>query len=410
MPVIRAHRAAAAGAGEHPAGAPVPVDLLGRHRAAADERRRPDAARALARGARARAARARASSASAARTSAARSRSTTSTATLQLLDDLAAAAAGPRARSCASPPPPRGRSAPMRPPPIPAAELRPQGRRHSPERDAPVGPPPLRRLERVLRAVPRRVDDLQLRVLLARRVDASRRRSARSSSSCARSSRCSRASACSTSAAAGAASRSTPRASTACRSPASRCRSRRPSSPAGASPRRAWTTWSTSACMDYRELSGEPFDAIASIGMVEHVGANRIDEYARTLARLLRPGGRLLNHGIARLRHGDPEAGPFSERYVFPDAAPLHLSRIQLAIERRGPRDRPRRGLPRGLRRDAAALDAPARGPDRRGRARSRARSACASGGSTCAPPAVASRPASCRCTRFAAQSRISAR
>jgi len=88
--------------------------------------------------------------------------------------------------------------------------------------------------------------------------------------------------------------------------------------------------------MDYRELSGEPYDAIASIGMVEHVGANRIDEYARTLSRLLRPGGRLLNHGIARLRLGEPEAGPFSERYVFPDAAPLHLSRIQAAIEGAG--------------------------------------------------------------------------
>ena len=88
--------------------------------------------------------------------------------------------------------------------------------------------------------------------------------------------------------------------------------------------------------MDYRELSGEPFDAISSIGMVEHVGANRIDEYAATLARLLKPGGHLLNHGISRLRAGDPEAGPFSERYVFPDAAPLHLSRIQTALERAG--------------------------------------------------------------------------
>jgi cyclopropane-fatty-acyl-phospholipid synthase len=87
---------------------------------------------------------------------------------------------------------------------------------------------------------------------------------------------------------------------------------------------------------DYRELTGEQFDAIASIGMVEHVGAVQIDAYARQLARLLRPGGRLLNHGIARLRHGDPEAGPFSERYVFPDAAPLHLSRILFALERAG--------------------------------------------------------------------------
>src|SRR3954447_24211193 len=70
--------------------------------------------------------------------------------------------------------------------------------------------------------------------------------------------------------------------------------------------------------MDYRDLSaGEAFDAIASIGMVEHVGEAQIDLYAHVLARLLRPVGRLLNHGIARLRHSDPDAGPFSERYVF---------------------------------------------------------------------------------------------
>ena len=88
--------------------------------------------------------------------------------------------------------------------------------------------------------------------------------------------------------------------------------------------------------LDYRELAGERFDAVASIGMVEHVGATNIDAYAHALAGLLGPGGRLLNHGIARLRHGEPEAGPFSERYVFPDAAPLHLSRVQSAFERVG--------------------------------------------------------------------------
>jgi cyclopropane-fatty-acyl-phospholipid synthase len=89
---------------------------------------------------------------------------------------------------------------------------------------------------------------------------------------------------------------------------------------------------------DYRDLgaTGEHYDAIASIGMVEHVGANQIDLYATQLAGLLQPGGRLLNHGISRLRHGEAEAGPFSERYVFPDAAPLHVSRVTLALERAG--------------------------------------------------------------------------
>ena len=88
--------------------------------------------------------------------------------------------------------------------------------------------------------------------------------------------------------------------------------------------------------MDYRELGGQGYDAVASIGMVEHVGAANIDAYARGLAGLLKPGGLLLNHGIARLRYGDAEAGPFSERYVFPDAAPLHLSRVQRAMEAGG--------------------------------------------------------------------------
>jgi cyclopropane-fatty-acyl-phospholipid synthase len=89
---------------------------------------------------------------------------------------------------------------------------------------------------------------------------------------------------------------------------------------------------------DYRDLgaAGERYDAIASIGMVEHVGSNQIDLYARQLTGLLETGGLLLNHGIARLRHGDAEAGPFSERYVFPDAAPLHVSRVTQALERAG--------------------------------------------------------------------------
>jgi cyclopropane-fatty-acyl-phospholipid synthase len=87
---------------------------------------------------------------------------------------------------------------------------------------------------------------------------------------------------------------------------------------------------------DYRELAGEGFDAVASIGMVEHVGEAQIDRYAQQLASMLRPGGRLLNHGISRLKHGNVEGGPFSERYVFPDGETLHVSRVILALERAG--------------------------------------------------------------------------
>jgi cyclopropane-fatty-acyl-phospholipid synthase len=87
---------------------------------------------------------------------------------------------------------------------------------------------------------------------------------------------------------------------------------------------------------DWRDLPGERFDAIASIGMVEHVGEDSIDDYAVRLRDLLGPGGRLLNHGIARLTLGDPRGGPFTQRYVFPDGAPLPLSRMALAFERAG--------------------------------------------------------------------------
>jgi cyclopropane-fatty-acyl-phospholipid synthase len=88
---------------------------------------------------------------------------------------------------------------------------------------------------------------------------------------------------------------------------------------------------------DYRELGSERFDAISSIGMVEHVGEERIDLYARTLFDLLGSGGRLLNHGIAKLADFDTkDEGPFSERFVFPDGVPLPLSRIIQALERTG--------------------------------------------------------------------------
>jgi cyclopropane-fatty-acyl-phospholipid synthase len=88
---------------------------------------------------------------------------------------------------------------------------------------------------------------------------------------------------------------------------------------------------------DYRQLPPASFDAIASIGMAEHVGESQIDRYGRSLFALLRPGGLLLNHAIAAL---DPDDKPledvFSTRYVFPDGEPLALSRIELALERAG--------------------------------------------------------------------------
>ena len=79
---------------------------------------------------------------------------------------------------------------------------------------------------------------------------------------------------------------------------------------------------------DYREVLDGPYDALASIGMAEHVGKERYREYADSLHTLLRPGGRLLNHQIARRPLPDESAyrlDDFIDAYVFPDGelAPL---------------------------------------------------------------------------------------
>lgn len=88
---------------------------------------------------------------------------------------------------------------------------------------------------------------------------------------------------------------------------------------------------------DYREIKDGPFDAISSIGMAEHVGRDQFTSYATVLYGLLRPGGRLLNHQIAR-RPGDARntASPFIQRYVFPDGELLPLADTVAALEGAG--------------------------------------------------------------------------
>ncbi|HEY1656408.1 MAG TPA: cyclopropane-fatty-acyl-phospholipid synthase family protein [Candidatus Tumulicola sp.] len=74
--------------------------------------------------------------------------------------------------------------------------------------------------------------------------------------------------------------------------------------------------------LDYRDLGSEEFDAIASIGMVEHVGRERLREYFDVAYRSLRPGGLFLNHGISaqtRDGRGFRATRDFIGRYVFPD-------------------------------------------------------------------------------------------
>ena len=89
---------------------------------------------------------------------------------------------------------------------------------------------------------------------------------------------------------------------------------------------------------DYRDVRDGPFDAISSIGMFEHVGAAKLDEYFTRLFALLRPGGRLLNHGIAK-RPGPKAAFAhrgFIDRYVFPDGELHEVGSVVTRVQRAG--------------------------------------------------------------------------
>jgi cyclopropane-fatty-acyl-phospholipid synthase len=90
---------------------------------------------------------------------------------------------------------------------------------------------------------------------------------------------------------------------------------------------------------DYRDVTDGPYDAISSIGMAEHVGAERYLEYAEDLLKLLKPGGRLLNHQIARRPHTDESAydvDEFIDSYVFPDGELAPLGTTVTMLERAG--------------------------------------------------------------------------
>jgi cyclopropane-fatty-acyl-phospholipid synthase len=87
---------------------------------------------------------------------------------------------------------------------------------------------------------------------------------------------------------------------------------------------------------DYRAVDDGPFDAISSIGMAEHVGRAELPGYVAQLQRLLRPGGRLLNHAIAwnaGVSTWRPDS--FIARYVFPDGELLGLGEMVSLLESR---------------------------------------------------------------------------
>jgi len=90
---------------------------------------------------------------------------------------------------------------------------------------------------------------------------------------------------------------------------------------------------------DYRDIEAiGPFDKVASVGMVEHVGVDHLAPYFESVYSALAPAGLFLNHGIVSMQAARPlgwqesvkrrlwRADAFIDQYVFPDGklAPYH--------------------------------------------------------------------------------------
>jgi len=80
---------------------------------------------------------------------------------------------------------------------------------------------------------------------------------------------------------------------------------------------------------DYRDIRDAGFDAVSSIGLLEHIGVRNYPSYFRFLQDRLRPGGLLLNHCITRPENrSEPSTHGFIDRYVFPDGELTGSGRI----------------------------------------------------------------------------------
>lgn len=82
---------------------------------------------------------------------------------------------------------------------------------------------------------------------------------------------------------------------------------------------------------DYREVSGT-YDAVVSIGVMEHVGFKNYRAYMEVVDRCLKPGGIALFHTIGSnktITHGEP----WTDRYIFPNAVLPSISQLSKSME-----------------------------------------------------------------------------
>jgi cyclopropane-fatty-acyl-phospholipid synthase len=82
---------------------------------------------------------------------------------------------------------------------------------------------------------------------------------------------------------------------------------------------------------DYRNATGR-YDAVVSIGLMEHVGPKNYRGYMEVVDRCLAPGGVAFIHTIGGNR-ARPRIDPWFDKYVFPNAVLPSLAQLITAME-----------------------------------------------------------------------------
>ncbi len=82
---------------------------------------------------------------------------------------------------------------------------------------------------------------------------------------------------------------------------------------------------------DYRELGKRKFDRVLSVGMLEHVGKNHLEEYFLTVKKLLTDNGISLLHSITSFE--EKTINNWIDKYIFPGG---YLPTVKELIEKMG--------------------------------------------------------------------------
>lgn len=83
---------------------------------------------------------------------------------------------------------------------------------------------------------------------------------------------------------------------------------------------------------DYRDLQGEPFDHVVSVGMFEHVGPKNYQTFFDVVRRCLKPDGLFLLETIGN-ENTSATTDPWINKYIFPNGTIPSASQLTEALD-----------------------------------------------------------------------------